>query len=141
MDNSALRNSFKVGGIYLLVRDVKNPTPDRRQKYDWTAQPNWLAGTRFRIINVRINDDISLPAITTGKHQVDRFFLHKAPAELLAALEETRPTVHEVLRANDLEGFKDEILANLVSGGVVTIDQLIKAGESAAAEAFGEEAI
>jgi hypothetical protein len=133
-EGSALRDSFKLGAVYLLVRDVKNPTPDRRQKYDWTAQTNWLAGTRFRIVTEHIYEGVKLLAITTGKYDHHRILLRKAPAELLAALEETTPSLHESLRLRGLHHYKDEALDNLVSSGIVTVEQVINAAQSAADE-------
>jgi hypothetical protein len=32
-------------GTYRLTRDVVNPLPDLRQRYDWRARPVWPAGT------------------------------------------------------------------------------------------------
>jgi hypothetical protein len=40
--------NIKPNTTYRLTEDVKNPKPDKRQKYDWTAQPVWKAGMLFR---------------------------------------------------------------------------------------------
>ena len=36
-------------GLYKLIEDVKNPTPDRRKDRDWRAAVGWQKGKRFVI--------------------------------------------------------------------------------------------
>lgn len=40
------------GGTFKLERDVKNPHPDKRAKYDRGKHPVWKAGTRYRVTNI-----------------------------------------------------------------------------------------
>jgi hypothetical protein len=37
-------------GVYVLSEDVENPSPDRRQKYDWRAHAVWRKGDRFDVV-------------------------------------------------------------------------------------------
>lgn len=60
--------SIESGTIYKLTRDVKNPKPDLRQKYDWRSQSVWKAGTLFRAqtrLSLSENAGVS---IYTGRH-------------------------------------------------------------------------
>lgn len=40
-------------GSYTLARDVKNPEPDRREKYDWRKRPMWKTGAQFIVREMR----------------------------------------------------------------------------------------
>lgn len=54
-------------GNYILTRDVTNPYPDKRKKYDWRDHAVWKSGTEFVVTEQRADFEFEgekIPAIT-----------------------------------------------------------------------------
>lgn len=43
-------------GSYRLVRDITNPTPDRRSPKDWQKRPTFAAGAEFVVLGDAMTD-------------------------------------------------------------------------------------
>ncbi len=85
-------------GTYKLLTDVKNPKPDRRQKYDWRAEAVWEAGTEFVVAHEGIGDgrgahaSIMLVGHKWASHRVTQYGTpeqFKAIVKSLVAIEES----------------------------------------------------
>jgi hypothetical protein len=128
-------------GIYRLTRDVVNPKPDRRQRYDWKAQPMWQAGALFyvRTETHEVFNDVTplvVTTICTGPYDSDRTRLDDVRiAEIIPALEPVPvDSVAMLLHYNEHvevsaagDGFLPEAMQLLVDSGKLTLDDVREA--------------
>jgi len=115
----------------MLVRDVKNPRPDRRVSHDWRSQTQWLAGMRFKTTTFRVDDEITLLSFYNGRYTFQDFIADKAPAGLVDALEPVQATVDEELEMLGALGYKSEAIDLLIEQRIITREQLIDACKAA----------
>ena len=54
-------------GQYILSRDVQNPRPDRRARYDWRLQETWRRGQEFTIDEDRALNRMTRIRLTWGR--------------------------------------------------------------------------
>lgn len=77
MATDKLNTPMIAPGCYKLSRDVGNPEPDRRQRYDWRKLPVWKAGWEFIVIEKNRFDHLDdeylskLPEETRTKLKVE----------------------------------------------------------------------
>ena len=117
------------GTVLRLVRDVVNPNPDRRQKYDWRADALWSAGTRFRV--VRHGDPGGAWVLVCGFrwNTLQRLAVGCIQARaIIAAAEDVAPTTQEAFSFAGIE--YTEILGHLVDIGRLSIEELVSLEET-----------
>lgn len=51
-------DAIDLSGLYELMSDFENPTPDRRTKDDWRTAPDWKEGKRFVIERNRMAEQM-----------------------------------------------------------------------------------
>lgn len=115
------------GMVLQLEQDVKNPTPDRREKYRWDKLPVWRAGTRF-IVRARMlrNPD---ERWLTIEPLVQYGILASLPLTdprieaVLAASVETPPTLATVMADAKDWGY-EHVLDVLLNEGKITLDDV-----------------
>jgi hypothetical protein len=116
-------------GLYTLSRDVANPSPDRRQKYDWRVRPTWTAGTEFYVETERFAERAGMLVMTLSHARFShRLYEHEAKFMLLAAaLVPVAMTPVQRLHVTFLADGSPRaypVLERLVRDGVVTIEQV-----------------
>lgn len=106
-------------GTYVLNKDIKNPSPDRRVTGDWRAEPVWESGDKF-FIQVWRNDETRIRRIDSYSHQEFIMFRDMPCDALIGNLEPTdeNPSLYLKRRGNHLSSL--EILDTLVACGRLT---------------------
>jgi hypothetical protein len=122
-------------GVYQLVKDVVNPAPDRRQKYDWRLLPLWTKGKRF-IVSHQTESHKAAGQIVTwtvarvvpetgGSHMLagngdERF---NALVDALAPADESVDSIMNDQR-NYVNGGYEHVVKELVHSGKITLEDL-----------------
>jgi len=98
-------------GTYMLARDVKNPSPDRRFTRDPRCKPVWLTGTEFLVIERQrvLAEELAADLTEDQRQRV----LEASRYTVLQFVGDGYPTVHEIGPGNN-QGRFDAIVAALV---------------------------
>lgn len=60
-------------GVYVLTREVQNPEPDRRCRYNWSAVPSWPAGSRWHVrASEYVENSVDVRPLTSVTPMPDR---------------------------------------------------------------------
>lgn len=87
-------------GNYILTRDVTNPFPDKRKKYDWRDLPFWKAGSEFVVVEHHNDIEYDGEKIPAPYYSLD---IRKRSSH---RLDVRRPT-----KADDIDALKLQALA------------------------------
>jgi hypothetical protein len=124
-------------GYYVVIADVKNPTPDRRAR-DWHKQATIKAGTILRISDRdredgRLSRDYSFHAADNALEEALYPFLAPLP---MTTVRQCAAALGESLSGHFPRGPSDaaEVFARLVDAGIVTVDRIRTESEAAAQE-------
>jgi hypothetical protein len=121
-----LSEDLKDGMTLRLARDVPNPHPDRRARYDWTKAPVFLAGMRFKVYEQHMTVDtrtvhwfvLSHNASTIA--QASTIWFH-----ILSNCEPDEQTIEDLIgaRHNQSWAYK-EVVTTLLADGRLTLDDV-----------------
>ena len=74
--DSNIKDALKIPdvqpGLYVLTREIENPKPDRRHKYDWRLSASWGKGTIFNIRSRPVGfaeEEIEIPSLSIFKNR------------------------------------------------------------------------
>ncbi|WNM70246.1 hypothetical protein [Myxococcus phage Mx1] len=122
-------------GTYVLNKDVANPKPDRRLKYDWRRAAVWEKGQRFQVNTDSFDASgilITWTVITLlGKYQplrTDDDSIQELVANL-SPIPEKELSLEDVLVA-DGQGAANRALHLLVRAGKLTVADVAEALKS-----------
>jgi len=121
---------------YRLVRDVKNPNGDKRQKHDWRNISIWEAGMTF----VATTETIWVPLSVDGPEEMRKLPVmqkshtkfpglyrcrpDRLPDEFFAALAPDKLSIRERLEAQGEENLYSSLLDVLVKIGKITVEDI-----------------